>query len=223
LYVNPSSNPLVGIGTNSPVVRLHLRRTSPSSGTNEMLRLQNGWNSSGLNQPSIVFHNGSSGSGATYWSLAGRVGGQHYFDFRVNSAIQPVEKVVFRITEDGKAGLGTLDFSDPDYTFFLQGGLKTGKVKTTASLADYVFADDYALPSLAEVEAFVQQHRHLPGVVSQAEVDAEGGVELTAFTVQLQEKLEELYLHTIALEKRVQALEAENATLRQTQDSSPQH
>jgi len=199
----------LGLGVTDPAVALHIQRQSPSSGTNELLHLENGWNSSGLNQPALVFRNGHTGSSAVYWSLAGRVSGEHYFDLRVNSALQPSEKVVLRITEDGKAGLDTLDFSDPDYTFFLQGGLKTGKVKTTASLA--------------EVEAFVQQHRHLPGVVSQAEVDEAGGVELTAFTVQLQEKLEELYLHTIALEKRVQALEAENAALRQAQDSSTQH
>ena len=62
---------------------------------------------------------------------------------------------------------------------------------------------------LAEVDSFVQENHHLPGVISQAEVDEAGGVELTAFTVQLQEKLEELYLHTIALEKRVKELEAE--------------
>ena len=61
---------------------------------------------------------------------------------------------------------------------------------------------------------------HAYTVVSQAEVDEAGGVELTAFTVQLQEKLEELYLHTIALEKRLQALEAENVTLRRSPDSA---
>ena len=209
----------LGLGTTDPVVGLHILRTSPAAGTNEMIHLENGWNSSGLNQPAIVFRNGHTGSNAVYWSLAGRVAGEHYFDLRVNSAIQPAEKVVLRITEDGKAGLGTLDFSDPGYTFFLRGGLSTGKVKTTSTLvADYVFADGYALPSLAEVEAYVQAHRHLPGVVSQAEVIAAGGVELTTFAVQLQEKLEELYLHTIALEKRPAALEAENAALRQASD-----
>ncbi len=70
----------------------------------------------------------------------------------------------------------------------------------------------YRLMPVSEVEQYVWQHHHLPGMVSQAQVDADGGVELTAFTVQLQEKLEELYLHTIALEKRVAELEAELAT-----------
>ena len=73
----------------------------------------------------------------------------------------------------------------------------------------------YHLMPLSEVEQYVWEHHHLPGVVSQAEVDEAGGVELTAFTVQLQEKLEELYLHTIALEKRVAELEAELAANQQ--------
>ena len=50
-------------------------------------------------------------------------------------------------------------------------------------------------------------------MVSQAEVEAAGGLELTSFTIQLQEKLEELYLHVIAMDKRVAELEAENAAL----------
>lgn len=62
-------------------------------------------------------------------------------------------------------------------------------------------------PTLAEVDSFIQEHHHLPGVVSQAEVDEQGGVDLTDFTVQLQEKLEELYLHVIEMDKRVAELE----------------
>jgi len=67
---------------------------------------------------------------------------------------------------------------------------------------------------LAEVEQYVWTHHHLPGVISQQAVEAEGGVDLTAFTVQLQEKLEELYLHAIELDKRLQTLGTENAALR---------
>ncbi len=108
-----------------------------------------------------------------------------------------------------------LDKNGGNYWMEVEHGIRTGRVQTDAALADYVFAEDYTYPTLAEVDSFIQTHHHLPGVVSQAEVDEQGGVDLTDFTVQLQEKLEELYLHVIEMDKRVADLEAENAALKE--------
>ena len=125
------------------------------------------------------------------------------------------------ISMDGPVAVGVVPgTSDPDYLLYVQKGIQTGRLKTLASLADYVFAPDYALMPLPEVADYIATHRHLPGVISQAEVDAAGGLELTAFTVQLQEKLEELYLHVIALQQEVAALKAENAALRAASDDT---
>jgi len=128
------------------------------------------------------------------------------------------------ISMDGPVAVGLVPgTSDPDYLLYVEKGIKTGRLKTDAALADYVFAPDYALMPLPEVADYIATHRHLPGVVSQAEVDAAGGLELTAFAVQLQEKLEELYLHVISLQQEVAALKAEQAALRAASDTtSPQ-
>lgn len=123
-----------------------------------------------------------------------------------------------RIDNSGKVGIGTTSLNESGYKLFVGGGIKVGRVKTDASLADYVFAEDYEVMPLDEVDEFVKKNHHLPGVISQAEVDANGGVELTSFMIQLQEKLEELYLHAIALEKRVNLLETENQALKANQD-----
>ena len=75
-------------------------------------------------------------------------------------------------------------------------------------MPDYVFAPDYRLPPLAEVEAYVSEHRHLPGVPAEAELRAEG-LDLAEMNLRLLEKVEELTLYTIAQEKRLRKLEAE--------------
>ena len=56
------------------------------------------------------------------------------------------------------------------------------------------------------MEAFVKENHHLPNVPSAAEVAEQGGIVLNrASEVQL-EKIEELYLHTIAQQKEIETL-----------------
>jgi hypothetical protein len=78
---------------------------------------------------------------------------------------------------------------------------------------DYVFEPEYELMSLAAVEDFIEENQHLPGVIS-AEA-ANGEINLSAFPLQLLEKVEELMLYTIDQEKGLERLEAENTMLRE--------
>ena len=82
------------------------------------------------------------------------------------------------------------------------------KVQMSGSWPDYVFADNYALPSLYELEASIKQNKHLPGIPSAAVVEAEG-IEVGAMQVQMMEKIEELTLYIIELQKQIDALKAE--------------
>ncbi len=66
--------------------------------------------------------------------------------------------------------------------------------------ADYVFDENYNLRSLSDVESFVKENKHLPGVPSAAEM-AEKGMSLSQMSNLLLEKVEELTLHMIELEK----------------------
>ncbi len=75
-------------------------------------------------------------------------------------------------------------------------------ISSTTHWADYVFEKDYKLMPLSDVESFVIKNKHLPGVPSEAEVKKEG-VDMTEMNIQLLQKLEELYLHTIELQKRL--------------------
>ncbi|HAA12242.1 MAG TPA: hypothetical protein DCE41_11295 [Cytophagales bacterium] len=74
--------------------------------------------------------------------------------------------------------------------------------------ADFVFADDYQLRPLREVEAFIQENKHLPEVPSEEEV-ATQGYSQTDLNATLLQKIEELTLYVIELEKKVENLEAD--------------
>ena len=78
---------------------------------------------------------------------------------------------------------------------------------------DYVFEDDYPLPSIPEIEAYIQQHKHLPGVPSAKEMEA-SGIQISVMQMKLLEKVEELTLYVIEQEKRLKKLEVENERLR---------
>lgn len=78
--------------------------------------------------------------------------------------------------------------------------------------ADYVFDENYDLKSLSEVESYVNEHKHLPGMPSAAEMDA-NGVSVSKMSNLLLEKVEELTLHMIKLEKENAALKAKVESL----------
>lgn len=79
--------------------------------------------------------------------------------------------------------------------------------------ADYVFDESYNLRSLNEVESFVKENKHLPGVPSAAEM-AENGMSMSQMTNLLLEKVEELTLHLIDMKKEINSLKEENAALK---------
>ena len=71
--------------------------------------------------------------------------------------------------------------------------------------ADYVFEEGYNLRSLSEVENYVKENKHLPGVPSASEI-SENGMSVSQMSNLLLEKVEELTLHMIELEKENKAL-----------------
>jgi hypothetical protein len=80
--------------------------------------------------------------------------------------------------------------------------------------ADYVFAKDYKLKPLKEVEKYVMQYKHLPEVPSENEVKEEG-VNVVEMNATLLKKVEELTLYLIEQNKRLDKLEKENMVIKQ--------
>jgi hypothetical protein len=82
-------------------------------------------------------------------------------------------------------------------------------VATMTGWADYVFEPSYQLMPLDSLEAYISEHRHLPGVPTTQEVTSQG-VDVTETMVTLLRKVEELTLYVIELKR-------ENAALRREQ------
>ncbi|MCO6148510.1 hypothetical protein [Flavobacterium sp. NRK1] len=113
----------------------------------------------------------------------------------------------FRVNQDGKVriGNGANDIKTPDgYKLFVEDGILTEKVKvavkTTTNWADYVFAPDYKLMPLNEVEQFTKENNHLPNVPS-AEEMVNNGLDVAQMDAKLMEKVEELTLYIIEQNK----------------------
>lgn len=75
-----------------------------------------------------------------------------------------------------------------------------------SDVADYVFEPDYKLLPLPEIEAFTKANKHLPEVPSASEMEA-SGVDLAKMNMLLLKKVEELTLHAIEQNKRIESQE----------------
>jgi len=103
----------------------------------------------------------------------------------------------------GNVGIGTADTQG--YKLAVKGSMIAEEmfVKLYANWPDYVFAKEYELKSLVEVEAFIQENNHLPNVPSEKEVKEEG-INLGEMDAILLQKIEELTLYTIAQQKQLE-------------------
>lgn len=123
-------------------------------------------------------------------------------------------KELMRINQEGKVRIASqaADLATPDgYRLFVQDGILTEKVKvalrSTTDWADYVFAENYKLMPLADVEAFTQKNGHLPNVPSAKEMVDEG-LDVAKMDAKLLEKIEELTLYIIKQDKELEELKA---------------
>lgn len=82
-----------------------------------------------------------------------------------------------------------------------------GLIKANGPLdwPDFVFEDDYELPTLEQVENDIARDSHLPGIPSAKEVREEG-IDLTEMDAKLLQKIEELTLYLIEQNKEIKAL-----------------
>lgn len=79
--------------------------------------------------------------------------------------------------------------------------------------ADFVFEKNYSLTPLNEVEKYYNENKHLKDVPSAKDVK-ENGINSAEMDAILLQKIEELTLYTVDLNKQVQELKKENAELK---------
>lgn len=79
------------------------------------------------------------------------------------------------------------------------------KVKLNSAWPDYVFNDNHKKPGIYELDNFIQQHRHLPNIPPAATLEKEG-LEIGDMQRRMMEKIEELTLYIIDLQKQIDVL-----------------
>jgi hypothetical protein len=113
----------------------------------------------------------------------------------------------------GNVGIGT---AVPDAMLAVKGLIHAQEVKIDllgACAPDYVFEQDYKLSSLDEIKAYIDQNKHLPEIPSAKEME-KNGVNLGEMNMLLLKKVEELTLHLIQTNERIDKLEKENSELK---------
>lgn len=118
-----------------------------------------------------------------------------------------------KLHQDGSVGIGTGYHTG--YLLSVGGSMRAGRILVSdpGGWSDFVFAKDYELNSLEEIEVYIEKNNHLPDVPSEQEV-FENGFDLAKMDATLLQKIEELTLHMIAMNKRMKQLENENQELK---------
>lgn len=190
----------LGIGLNAPTEEVHVRASDPT------ILLQSNGNSEPSGRVSLrqinstgfdIFYDGGPDK-LVFEGFSGTTSqGQHMtIDFNT-----------------GNVGIGT----SADAAQNLASGFKlsvNGKIASEEILVDlsnswpdYVFKKDYKLRTLPELENFIDDKGHLPGLPAAADVQ-DVGIELGEMNRVLVEKIEELTLYILEQEKRITQLEA---------------
>lgn len=115
-----------------------------------------------------------------------------------------------RILQNGQVQIGKEwpRSSHTDYRLAVDGKLVAKSLYVTApgTWADFVFDSTYTLTKLDELETYISVNGHLPNIPSAKEVE-EKGFDVGEMNSKLLEKIEELTLHMIALNKKIELLQ----------------
>lgn len=186
----------VGIGTSKPAVKLQIQGKPGFAPTVRLESAANDDSTIELSSPDYQ------------WALTNRNSMDD--SFQIWDGISHKERLV--INTNGNVGIGT---THPAEKLSVNGTVlsKETIVSTAASRwPDFVLQRDYGLMPLDELEQFIEENGHLPGIPTAEEV-GDDGVALGEMNAKLLQKLEEQTLYTLQLKKEIETLEARTAAL----------
>lgn len=176
--IGTSANSNVGVGISSPNAKLDVNGSFMISGSNHC--------TFGHTNGHGVINFGNNGLGQLNFRSLLTAG-------NINSFNQ-----LMVLTYDGKLGIGTTN--PGNYKLAVNGSIRAKSVIVETGWSDFVFDPNYKLLSLSEVESFIKENKHLPDVPSEAEI-TKSGVDIGAIQSKLLQKIEELTLYIIKLDK----------------------
>ncbi len=209
----------IGVGTTNPLAKLHINNGNNSYGAilanssesafalytkslgreinTEMFRLGLKYNNTEENGFISFYRGGSSREG--------------FLGFSTNG----IERI--RIDKHGDVGIGTTDTKG--FKLGVNGKVAAAEVKVALynNWSDFVFYDNYKLPTLKEVENYIKEKGHLKDIPSAKEVE-KNGIFLGEMNAKLLQKIEELTLYTIQQEKEIERQKEEILELKKLEE-----
>jgi len=192
----------VGIGETNPDFKLNISDTKLTGGQTLVLKLKAvnpvlsfdnfsqriGYITARTQNPPAGFYNGMV------------VGSQAGYPIQFSTNNYSLSMI---IADNGNVGIGT---ANPTYKLSVNGNVRSKEVVVESGWADYVFENNYPLLSLKETEKFILANKHLPGIPT-AKYIRENGLAVADLQTKMMAKIEELTLHIIELEKKIEAIE----------------
>ena len=110
------------------------------------------------------------------------------------------------VDNGGNVSIGTTDVAN-GYKVSVAGKVMCEelRVQLRASWPDYVFKKNYKLLPLAELKKFIEKNNHLPNIPKASVIEKEG-MEVGDMQKKLMEKVEELTLYILDLQKQIDEL-----------------
>lgn len=109
------------------------------------------------------------------------------------------------ILPNGNMGIGTIV---PAYKLSVNGTIQAKEVRVETGWSDFVFNKDYQLKPLNEVEKYINANKHLQDIPSAKEIQ-ENGLAIAETQTKMMQKIEELTLYIIQLQKEIDKLKAD--------------
>jgi hypothetical protein len=184
-------NGYVGIGTTNPAQTFHVLGTSYLNGATHI--------------------SGNLGIGTTNPTKRLHVVGDSYLSGNLGVGTTEPEK---KLHVDGDSYItGSLCIGTSDnhgYKLAVKGNIGATKIvledtDSWKSWPDYVFEHDYNLMGISELEKYVTENKHLPGIPNKEDV-CKNGQDVGEINRLLLEKLEEMTLYIIDLQKQIDEL-----------------
>lgn len=215
----------IGIGTITPASRLHVQGGTLGSNVGDrvpLFTLQN-LSGSGGNWSYVDMFAYRNAAGSDWLTASSRiqqtidVTRMAFVEFNPPSllgglALGTSDVARLYITGNGQVGIGT---STPgSYQLAVEGKIGARQMQVTLAnpWPDYVFYEQYPLISLPNLENYIRKNNHLPDMPSAQEVK-DNGIELGQMNAKLLEKIEELTLYVVELNKKVEQQQKEIAAL----------
>jgi hypothetical protein len=200
----------VGIGTTSPVEKLHVSGNSIITGT-----IKAGTNSGTITQTATYPYSTTIETGADAGQILINAGSTSGSVSKINisgsgngAGIQFYTKSIeiMRVNDGGNVLIGKTTQTNTTYKLDVAGKIRADEITVNTTGADFVFAPTYKLRTLAEVETFIKANQHLPDIAPATDMQT-NGVSMGDMQAKLLQKVEELTLYLIEQERKIKTLE----------------